>query len=157
MKWTEGHKVLILRELMVLQPWKKTNVSSERGEDWEKLAVSLNATSHPQFHVTQQSVRDHYSVMEKRRKRKVREEERASGIAPEEETELEQLLNKIIELFEQGDKDMKEIKQNQEDEAKKAEEMRKLLKMEVEKGMSMNNKEENRTNIELVEQTLRLT
>ena len=45
------------------------------------------------------------SIIEKIRKRKVREEE----IAPEEETESEQLLNENIELFEEGDKvNMKE-------------------------------------------------
>ena len=70
MKWTEEHDVLILRELMVLQPWKHRKGTSERGEDWQKLAVSLNAISHPQFHVTQRSVRYHYSAMEKRKKRK---------------------------------------------------------------------------------------
>ena len=79
----------------------------------------------PQFHVTQRSVGYHYSAMEKRKKGKVREEERASGIAPEEETELEQLLNELVELFEEGDKDMKETKWNQEEAAKKADEMRK--------------------------------
>ena len=41
-----------------------------------------------------------------------------------------------MELFEEGDKDMKETKRNQEEEAKKAEEMQ--------KGKPINNKEENR-------------
>lgn len=46
--------------------------TSERGEDWEKLAESLNAISHPQFHITQRSVRDHYSIMEKGRRESLR-------------------------------------------------------------------------------------
>lgn len=63
--------------------------------------------------------------MEKRRRKKVREEDRASGIAPEEVEELDQLLDEIIELFDESDKAIDETKQKQEEEAKKAEEMRK--------------------------------
>ncbi|CAH3153760.1 unnamed protein product [Pocillopora meandrina] len=124
MKWTEEHELLMLRELMLLQPWLHKKGTSERGDDWEKLAVSLNAIPYPQFRVTQRSVRDHYSTMEKRRK-KVREEDRASGIAPEEDKELDQLLDETIELFDESDKITDQTKQKQEEEAKKAEEMRK--------------------------------
>ena len=108
---------------MLLQPWLHKKGTSERGDDWEKLAVSLNAIPRPQFRVTQRSVRDHYSTMEKRRRKKVRED-RASGIAPEGDKELDQLLDEIIELFDESDKAIDETKQKQE-EAKKAEEMRK--------------------------------
>ena len=55
---------------MLMQPWQHRKGTSERGDDWEKLAVSLNAIPNPQFHVTQRSVRDHYSTMEKRRRKK---------------------------------------------------------------------------------------
>ena len=61
--------------------------------------------------------------MEKRRRKKVREEDRASGIAPEEDEELDQLLDEIIELFDGSDKITDQTKQKQEEEAKKAEEM----------------------------------
>lgn len=63
--------------------------------------------------------------MEKRRRKKVREDDRASGIAPEEDKELDKLLNEIIELFDESDKAIDETKQKQEEEAKKAEEMQK--------------------------------
>ena len=119
------HELLMLRKLMLLQPWLHKKGTSERGDDWEKPVVSLNAIPRPQFRVTQRSVRDHYSTMEKRRKKKVREEERASGIAPEEDKELDQLLNEISELFDESDKVIDETKQKQEEETKKAEEMRK--------------------------------
>ncbi|XP_068712741.1 E3 ubiquitin-protein ligase BRE1A-like [Montipora foliosa] len=125
MKWTEEHEVVMLRELMLMQPWQHRKGTSERGDDWEKLAISLNAIPNPQFRVTQRSVRDHYSTMEKRRRKKVREEDRASGIAPEEDKELDQLLDEIMELFNESDKAIDETKQKQEEEVKKAEEMRK--------------------------------
>ena len=108
---------------MLLQPWLHKKGTSERGDDWEKLAVSVNAIPYPQFRVTQWSVCDHYSTMEKRRRKKVREEDRASGIAPEEDKELDQLLDETIELFDESDKITDQTKQKQEEEAKKAEEM----------------------------------
>ena len=55
---------------MLMQTWQHSKGTSERGDDWEKLAVSLNAIPNPQFHVTQRSVCDHYSTMEKRRRKK---------------------------------------------------------------------------------------
>ena len=39
----------MLRELILLRPWQHRKGISERGDDWEKLAVSLNAISNPQF------------------------------------------------------------------------------------------------------------
>ena len=70
MKWTEEHELLMLRELMLLQPWLHKKGTSERGDYWEKLAVSLNAIPYPQFGVTQRSVRDNYSTIKKKKKEK---------------------------------------------------------------------------------------
>lgn len=160
MKWTEEHELLMLRELMLLQPWLHKKGTSERGDDWEKLAVSLNAIPYPQFRVTQRSVRDHYSTMEKRRRKKVREEDRASGIAPEEDKELDQLLDETIELFDESDKITDQTKQKQEEEAKKAEEMRKRSSetfKDSAKRNADNSKEQDRKRVELVVQALWLT
>ena len=43
LKWTEEHEFLMLRELMLLQPWLDKKGTGGRGDVWEKLAVSLNA------------------------------------------------------------------------------------------------------------------
>ena len=59
------------------------------------------------------------------RRKKVREEDRASAIAPEEDKELDQLLDEIMELFDESDKAIDETKQKQEEELKKEEEMQK--------------------------------
>lgn len=70
MKWTEEHELLMLWELILLQSWLHKKGTSERGDDWEKLAVSLNAIPYHQFRVTQRCVREHYSTMEERRRKK---------------------------------------------------------------------------------------
>ena len=59
------------------------------------------------------------------RRKKVREEDRASAIAPEEDKELDQLLDEIMELFHESDKAIDKTKQKQEEEVKKEEEMQK--------------------------------
>jgi len=73
----------MLKELMVLQPWKHRKGTSERGEDWQNLAVSLNAISH-------ESTIPYYSAVcslslfcnGKEKKGKVREEEREPQVLP---------------------------------------------------------------------------
>ena len=55
------------------------------------------------------------------------EEDRASGIAPEEDKELDQLLDEIMEFFVESDKAIDETNQKQEEEVKKAEEMQNTL------------------------------
>ena len=57
--------LLMLRGLLLLQPWLHKKATNERGDNLEKLAVSLNAIPYPQFRATQRSVRDHYSTIEK--------------------------------------------------------------------------------------------
>jgi len=47
MKWTEEHKLLMLTELMLLQPCLYKKGTSDNGDDWEKLAASLNAIPYP--------------------------------------------------------------------------------------------------------------
>ena len=49
---------------------------------WEAIAVSLYSTSWPRFVVTKRSVRDHMAILMKKYK-KMRDEEKASGISPE--------------------------------------------------------------------------
>lgn len=124
MKWSEDHEVLMLREMMVVEPWSHKKGSIERGEDWEKLAQALNAISNPKFKVTLRSCRDHYVTMEKLHKKKVSQENRATGTAPEEETEAEQLMGEIIELFNESDIASEAKKEKEQEQIKKAEEMR---------------------------------
>lgn len=61
----------------------------------------------------------------KREEEKSQGRRQSPGIAPEEDKELDQLLDEIVELFDKSDKAINETKQKQEEEVKKAEEMRK--------------------------------
>ena len=88
LKWTEEHDVLMLRELMVLQPWKHMKGTSEIGEDWKKIDSVLKCYFSSTIPCYSAVCSLSLFCNGNEKKGKVREEERASGIASEEETEL---------------------------------------------------------------------
>ena len=118
MKWTFDHNVIFVREILHKEPWLCKYGSTERGEAWSKIANSLNTMKEPSFKVTQRSVRDRYTHMERNHKTKVAQVERASGITPE-ETEVDRAMEEIIQLFEEYDQENEKLS---EEKKKKAEE-----------------------------------
>ena len=64
---------------------------------------------------------------------------------------MDQLLDEIMELFDESDKAIDETKQKQEEEVKKCRRDHWKLVKKVQRGMVMNNKEQNREKLELVE------
>lgn len=127
MKWTELHDQMLVREILLIQPWTSKKASPERGEAWLKIATSLNSLQTPTFRVTQRSVRDRYALLEKKYKKKVRDETLASGISCE-ENEVDLGMDEIVTLFYEADKEHEkcaaEKKKKLEDEANQAAEMR---------------------------------
>ena len=129
-RWTNGHDVMFLRELLVHESLKQKYGSQERGKLWEKIAESLNGLNtvcELYFKVTQRSVRDRYKLLVDNFKKREREEAAASGISPE-ETESVIALADIIERFEEADemhkKQTDEKKSKNEADTHKAAEMR---------------------------------
>ncbi|XP_028408235.1 uncharacterized protein LOC114530820 [Dendronephthya gigantea] len=127
MKWTELHDQLLVREILLVQPWTSKKASPERGEAWLKIATSLNSLQSPVFRVTQRSVRDRFTLLEKKYKKKVREETLASGICCE-ENEVDLGMDEIVSLFYEADmeheKNAAEKKKKLEEDANQAAEMR---------------------------------
>ena len=117
MRWTSGHDVMFLREVLVREPWKQKYGSHKRGKAWEKIAESLNGLNtvcELYFKLTQRSVRDRYKLLVDNFKKCNREEAAAGRISPE-ETESDIALADIIERFEEAD----EMHKKQTDEKKK--------------------------------------
>ena len=98
MTWAAEHNELLVREMYLYQPWKYKKGSQQRGHAWDMISDSLNDIVCPKFSVTQKSVRDHYTLLQKQQKRRLREEEKASGISPE-PSEVEIAIEEMIELF----------------------------------------------------------
>ena len=77
---------------------------------WEKIAQTLNECTVLRFSVDKRSVRDHMGTLVNKHKRKVRAGDQASGIAPDEPSELENLLDTIIAALEESSETITGIK-----------------------------------------------
>ena len=105
MVWTREHDVLLARELLVAKPFSFKFGSRERGQAWDKVAEALNLVQHLRFNVDQRGVRERYDKLKKAYQKRMREEERASGISPE-FSELDEALETIIELSSVAEKEI---------------------------------------------------
>ncbi|CAH3185724.1 unnamed protein product, partial [Porites lobata] len=127
--WTKDHDLLLCREVLSVNPYSAKKNSNERGRLWDRISANLNSTSDVYFSVTKRSVRDHIAVLIKKYKKKMKDEEKASGINPE-PTELEQALAEIIEMEEAAETEHQDgdgrRKEKDEADKHKAESMRKL-------------------------------
>ena len=88
MKWSESHDILFATEVLVSSLYETQNGSPERGKVWDEIAENLNKLENPKC------IKDRLTLLIKRYKAKVREEDRASGISPEDD-EIDSLLEKI--------------------------------------------------------------
>ena len=128
MVWTAQHEEILCREILTYEPFNYKSGTVQRGEAWKLIAESLNSLDNPKYTVSHRSVREKYTLLEKNYKQKIRREERATGIAPEEPTDTEKALEEIIAKFEEIELSAsKEREQNNtqvEKERKTATEMR---------------------------------
>lgn len=84
--------------------------------------MSLNSVSVPQFSVTLRSVRDRVNlVLIKKHKKKVAEENKASGITPDEPSEFELGLDEICEKAEAANRDHQVISEEKKSQLREIE------------------------------------
>lgn len=108
MFWTKDHDLILCREVLNLNPFTTKKGSTQRSTIWDKVATTLNNCSCLAFNVDKRSVRDHVGILQNRHKKKLRAEEKATGIVPDEPTELENLLEQIIALEESAEAEQQE-------------------------------------------------
>ena len=96
MDWTEAHDSLLIREILIIEPFQFKSSTVKRGQAWSQIAEILNSVELPSFRVNQRSVRERFSHLEKTFTKKISNEEKASGISPPELTENENGLEEII-------------------------------------------------------------
>lgn len=126
MEWKEEHDVLLCREILVSQPFKFKERTVERGKIWDEIANRLNNCQTLNFRVNKRSVRERFKLIKEKFKRKIQEEEKASGIDVEPASELDQALEDICALEESLPAEAMDSKQAKAAEANKlkAEEIR---------------------------------
>ena len=111
MRFTKEHDILFLRELLLFEPWSFKQGSTERKNVYENISVSLNSLTRIRFKVTARSLRDRLKLLIEKYRNCEREEERASGIYPE-ETEVDAALREIVEHFDQAEETHKKESQS---------------------------------------------
>lgn len=100
MKWTDKHDILFAREVLVSTLYETRTGSPERGKVWDEIAENLNKLESPKFHVSKRSLRDRLNLLINRYKAKIREENLASGISPDDD-EISTLLEEICDKDEE--------------------------------------------------------
>ena len=88
---------MLCREVLVMEIFKYPKRSKERGELWHKIATSLNNTSTIKFSVNKRSVRDRLTLLINKYREKINKEEKSSGIACDDDSEVEIAVAEIIE------------------------------------------------------------
>lgn len=95
MEWSNYHDVVLCREMLVVDPFQAKQRTAQRGQLWQSIADHLNDAVEPEFKVTKRGVRERYSLLAEKFKKKMRSEEKASGIDTD-MSELDVLLEEII-------------------------------------------------------------
>ena len=124
MEWTEQHDVFLCREILAVDLFKTKKKTTKRAEMWQKIADNLSSYGSPKFSVTKRAVRDRYGIISDKYKKKIRSEEKASGIQVD-ETELGVLLEEVVERENLAEEECNEGKKKMEDEKQKAVDIRK--------------------------------
>ena len=118
MEWTDDHDHSLCQEILALEPFKAKKGSITRGQIWDQIASNLNSLERPRFKVTKRSVRERYTLLSEKLKKKLKEE-KASGIETD-MTDVEKALEEILEK-EADAENTKEIDKKKADNAKAVE------------------------------------
>ena len=108
MYWTKDHDLLLVREVLTVDPYSQPKGSREGAKLWEEIALNLSAVSQPRFSVSVRSARDRVNlILVKKHKRKVAEESKASGIAVDdhEPSEFDAASEKICDKAEAAERE----------------------------------------------------
>ena len=96
MEWTDDHDHSLYQEILALETFKAKRRSIARGQIWDQIASNLNSLEIRRFRVTKRSVRERYTLLIEKLKKKLKEEEKASGIETG-MSEVEKALEEILE------------------------------------------------------------
>ena len=134
MEWTNVHDKLLCREVLVIEPYRFKKGTVERGNLWTAIADNLINVQEIKFKVKQRSVRERYDLLVARFRNKIRQE-RETGTSPPELTEVESMLEEIIERENLASSQVNQSnKAKVDNDRKAAEEIRKRAMESMSKG-----------------------
>lgn len=112
-RWKENHNILLLKEVISLEPYKFNKGSKERGQAWDKIAKNLNSIPNSGLNTTQRGVRTQYEKLMDEFHKKENKDKAASGIDSD-YNEIDQLLNDVYEKATEAAEQMAEEAEEKE-------------------------------------------
>ena len=124
MVWTDVKDELLCREILLCEPSKFKARTKERGNVWKIIANNLNIMADENFAVDQRAVRERFTLIAEKFEEKIKEQEKASRIAPPELSKLEQALEEIISRMKEAQHEVDANDSKIGDDERKAEDVR---------------------------------
>ena len=140
MQWSKQHDILLAREVLAMEACNYKKGSNEIGKKWTDIAASLKTNQEINYkpNLSQRGVRERFALLQTRFKEKEKEEQKASGISPEQD-ELDVLLEEICEREKVAEESRSDESKKKEMEKVTAEDIRKVALERV--GQTMKRKE----------------
>ena len=106
MKWSDKHDLELVKEILAERPFDHPKGSRQIGQVWQTIVDNLNSRADIVFNLKDtRAVRDRYDLLEKKYKKKEREEIDASGLGTVKSNELDDAIEKMAALFESQEKE----------------------------------------------------
>ena len=122
--WKKQHKLALLREILVAEPYQHKIGSKERGASWASVAENLNRSGQ-EFRVNNRSVREKFTKLLEEWLKTEKDESLASGIEGKEEDEYELAMADIHQRIEEVREGWTKHAEKEKQEKEKATETRK--------------------------------
>ena len=98
MEWSEEHDISFLREMAASDIFMYKKGSVDRGKVWDDIIGRLNRNQNPTLVIKKKrGVRDRWSLLLNKFKKQMVDEESASGIAPNDISEKDNLIEELME------------------------------------------------------------
>lgn len=125
MKWSDQHDLELVKEILAERPFDHPKGSRQIGQVWQTIVDNLNSRADIMFNLKDiRAVRDRYNLLEKKYKKKEREEIDASGLGTVESSELDDAIEEVAALFESQEQERDKEKNSKQDERSRAEDAR---------------------------------
>ena len=139
MEWSKAKDVLLAKEVLYLEPFQFKERTAQSVQAWQDLVNNLMKNYTGKFDkLTSRGAKDHIALLIKNHKKKNADELKASGISPE-QSELDTILEEIIERMEAN---VAEIEKDNE-RKKREVAMAKDIRLKAMEALSQTKKREN--------------
>ena len=119
---SDQHDLELVKKILAERPFDHPKGSRQIGQVWQTIVDNLNSIV---FNLKDiRAVRDRYNLLEKKYKKKEREEIDASGLGIVESSEFDHAIEEVAALFESQEQERDKEKNSKQDERSQAEDAR---------------------------------